>query len=92
MAQITNKTEVIYPATIDLKVIMLVSSGDKKNIFDLNGILQKLNIPLKKEWKISKSSAGKYSSYTGKVTVASKEVMYKLFEELSNHPLVKFAI
>lgn len=89
---VKNSKEVIYPVTIDLKVIMLADSGDAKNISDLNIILEKFSIPLKKEWTVSKSSAGNYRCYTGKVYIESKDLMYALFAELNQHPNVKFAI
>lgn len=89
---VKNSKEVIYPVTIDLKVIMLADSGDAKNISDLNLILEKFSIPLKKEWTVSKSSAGNYRCYTGKVYIESKDLMYALFAELNQHPNVKFAI
>lgn len=89
---VKNSKEVIYPVTIDLKVIMLADSGDEKNISDLNLILEKFSIPLKKEWTVSKSSAGNYRCYTGKVYIESKDLMYALFAELNQHQAVKFAI
>lgn len=88
----TTTSEVIYPVDIDLKVIMLSDAGDTKNIFDLNLILEKYSITLKKEWVVSKSSAGNYRCYTGKVYIESKDLMYALFVELNQHPNVKFAI
>ncbi len=89
---IHKKEEIKYPVTIDLKVIMTSESGDEKNISDLNKILSKFDVPLKKEWIISKSNAGSYMCYTGKVYIASKDIMYMLFEELKKHQGVKFAI
>ncbi len=87
-----QEKEIKYPVTIDLKVIMTSDAGDEKNINDLNKILSKFNVPLKKEWIVSKSNAGNYMCYTGKVYIASKDVMYMLFEELKRHQSVKFAI
>jgi len=87
-----QQKEIKYPVTIDLKVIMTSDAGDEKNISDLNKILSKFDIPLKKEWTVSKSNAGNYISYTGKVYIASKDIMYMLFEELKRHQSVKFAI
>lgn len=87
-----QEKEIKYPITIDLKVIMTSESGDEKNISDLNKILSKFGVPLKKEWIVSKSNAGNYMCYTGKVYIASKDVMYMLFEELRKHQCVKFAI
>ena len=89
---IHKKEDIKYPVTINLKVIMTSDSGDEKNIRDLNEILNKFDIPLKKEWVISKSNAGNYMCYTGHVYIASKDVMYMLFEELKKHQSVKFAI
>ena len=89
---IHKKEEIKYPVTIDLKVIMTSESGDEKNMSDLNKILSKFDVPLKKEWIVSKSNAGNYMCYTGKVYIASKDVMYLLFEELKRHQSVKFAI
>ncbi|HNW82515.1 MAG TPA: DUF493 family protein [bacterium] len=88
----TTTSEVIYPVEIHLKVIMFSDAGDEKNISDLNLILEKFSIPLKKDWTVSKSSAGNYRCYTGKVYIESKELMYALFAELNQHPNVKFAI
>jgi len=45
-----QEREIKYPVTIDLKVIMTSESGDEKNISDLNKILSKFDVPLKKEW------------------------------------------
>lgn len=87
-----QEREIKYPVTIDLKVIMTSESGDEKNMSDLNKILSKFDVPLKKEWIVSKSNAGNYMCYTGKVYIASKDVMYLLFEELKKHQSVKFAI
>lgn len=87
-----QEREIKYPVTIDLKVIMTSESGDEKNISDLNKILSKFDVPLKKEWIISKSNAGNYMCYTGRVYIGSKDVMYMLFEELKRHQSVKFAI
>ena len=87
-----QEREIKYPVTIDLKVIMTSESGDEKNISDLNKILSKFDVPLKKEWIVSKSNAGNYMCYTGKVYIASKDIMYMLFEELKKHQGVKFAI
>lgn len=87
-----QEKEIKYPVTIDLKVIMTSESSDEKNISDLNKILSKFDVPLKKEWIVSKSNAGNYMCYTGKVYIASKDVMYMLFEELRKHQCVKFAI
>ena len=87
-----HKKEIKYPVTIDLKVIMTSDAGDEKNMSDLNKILSKFDVPLKKEWIVSKSNAGNYMCYTGKVYIASKDVMYLLFEELKKHQGVKFAI
>jgi len=87
-----QEKEIKYPVTIDLKVIMTSESGDEKNISDLNKILNKFDVPMKKDWTVSSSSAGNYISYTGKVYIASKDVMYMLFEELKKHQGIKFAI
>ncbi len=89
---VNTNSEVIYPVTIDLKVIMFSVPGDEKNISDLNAILNRLMIPLTKEWTVTKSTGGNYNSYTGKIFITSKEIMYSLFQELNRHPNVKFAI
>lgn len=88
----TQEKELKYPITIALKVIMTYDAGDQKNISDLDNILEKLNIPLEKQWTTSKSNAGNYMCYTRKVYIATKDIMYALFEELGKHPSVKFAI
>jgi putative lipoic acid-binding regulatory protein len=87
-----QEKEIKYPVTIALKVIMTSDAGDEKNISDLNKILSKFDVPLKKEWIVSKSNAGNYMCYTGRVYIASKDIMYMLFEELRKHQGVKFAI
>lgn len=92
MNQKKKKPEIKYPLTFDLKVIMISKPGDSQNMAALNIILEDLLIELKKNWSLKKSESGNYTTYTGKITVKSKEQMHALYGKLKDHPSVKFAL
>jgi putative lipoic acid-binding regulatory protein len=81
-----------YPVEFAIKIIMTSEAGIEKNIGDLNNILNKFAIRIKKTWSHVESSKGNYVSYTGVLTIDTKSQMYALYGELSRHPDIKYAI
>lgn len=80
-----------FPVTFDLKVIMEVAIHKNGSRKYLESILEKCQVP-HSGWSEKFSSAGKYISYSVKITLQSQLIMDKLYSLLKEEPAVKFAV
>jgi putative lipoic acid-binding regulatory protein len=87
-----NKSEQLsFPVTFELKVIMDATIPDKVNTTNIEGLLNKMNIP-KKGLRNRLSEKGRYMSYTYEVTIIDHATLKELYKELKTLPGIKMAI
>ncbi|RLD85087.1 MAG: hypothetical protein DRJ09_13315 [Bacteroidetes bacterium] len=80
-----------FPVTFNLKAVMTGTRFDDDNKQDIVSVFMKLDIAYTYlDKKISKN--GTYTSFTYKVTLGSKNQMYKMYEELRTIENLKFAL
>ena len=90
MADIEGKT-IEFPVTFELKAVMMGTDMDTENKGKLVAVFDKLKI--KHNYRDKKvSSKGTYTSFTFEVSLNSKEIMDKLYEDLKNVEGLKFAL
>lgn len=82
-----NKSELKFPVTYDLKVIM-ESGNDEENQAAIKKVLDDLKIP-NSNWDIKDSSLGNYKRYSVKIIVISKKRMEELYNVMPKIPKVK---
>jgi len=83
--------QVKYPVTYNLKAVMDGTRYDDENKEDIVNIFKKLDIVYSYLDK-KLSSKGSYVSFTYKVTLTSKDQMYKMYEGLRALNSLKFAL
>ena len=80
-----------YPVTYQLKAIMDATRFDDDNKQDLTDVFRNLEIPYSYLDK-KLSAKGTYVSFTYKVTLFSKEQMYRMYADLRALKSLKFAL
>ena len=83
--------EVEYPVTYNMKAVMDGSRFDDDNKEDIVNVFKNLDIVYSFLDK-KLSSNGTYVSFTYKVTITSKDQMYKMYAELRAIKSLKFAL
>jgi putative lipoic acid-binding regulatory protein len=86
-----GKEAVTYPVSFDLKAIIDAGFSESSSKTRMEGIMDGLGVRFT-NWRIKKSSAGRYNSYTILVDIESREMLNKLYEELKTVPGLKFAL
>jgi len=80
-----------FPVTFNLKAVMTGTRFDDDNKQDIVSVFSSLNIPYAYlDKKVSKN--GTYTSFTYKITLVSKDQMYKMYEQLRAIENLKFAL
>gem|GEM_PF-37183 len=80
-----------FPVSFNLKAVMTGTRFDDDNKQDIVSVFSKLNIAYTYlDKKVSKN--GTYTSFTYKVTISSKDQMYKMYELLRAIENLKFAL
>ena len=80
-----------YPVTYRLKAVMDGTRFDDENKQDIVGVLKNLNIEYSYVDK-KLSSKGNYVSFTYKVTLNSKDQLYKMYEGLRALDSLQFVL
>ncbi len=86
-----NGQNIEYPVTYQLKAVMDGTRFDDDNKQDIVGVLKDLDIIYSYLDK-KLSSKGNYVSFTYKVTLTSKDQLYKMYEGLRALDSLKFAL
>ena len=90
MADMEGKV-IEFPVTFELKAVMTGTDMDVENKGKLLAVFDKLKI--KHTYRDKKiSSKGTYTSFTFEVSLDSKEIMDKLYEDLKSVEGLKFAL
>ncbi|HAR62989.1 MAG: hypothetical protein DKM50_03825 [Candidatus Margulisiibacteriota bacterium] len=84
-------SKVQYPVTFELKVIIEAIKPEQENLGLLVEIFDGLRVSYSKV-STNASKTGKYVSFSVKVTIVSKEIFDRLYEEIGKIPHVKAAI
>ena len=80
-----------FPVTFNLKAVMTGTRFDDENKQDIVSVFNQLKIPYTYlDKKVSKN--GTYTSFTYKITLESKDQMYKMYEQLRAIDNLKFAL
>lgn len=80
-----------FPATFQLKVVMVATSTDDENKNKISSLLGSLKI-VNNYINSKSSSKGTYISYHYNVTLISKSQMETMYQQLKSVPGLKFAI
>lgn len=86
-----GKEAVKYPVSFDLKAIIDAGFSEGSSKSKMEDIMDKLGVTYS-NWRIKKSSAGKYNSFTLLVDIESSEMLNRLYDELKTIPGLKFAL
>ncbi len=86
-----HQQDLKFPVTFNLKAVMTGTRFDDDNKQDIVLVFNKLNIPYTYLDK-KVSSKGTYTSFTYKVTLTGRNVMYKMYEQLRAIENLKFAL
>ena len=80
-----------FPVTFNLKAVMIGTRFDDENKQDIVSVFKKLDIQYTYLDK-KVSAKGTYTSFTYKITLADKNQMYKMYEQLRAIENLKFAL
>ncbi len=80
-----------FPVTFNLKAVMTGTRFDDENKQDIVSVFKKLDIQYTYLDK-KVSAKGTYTSFTYKITLADKNQMYKMYEQLRAIENLKFAL
>jgi putative lipoic acid-binding regulatory protein len=83
--------ELKYPQSVHMKIIMYNSfpAGDNEDV--LKRVFRTRNIP-HGSWTNRLSNGGKYISFTVTLEIATRELLYGLYEDLRKESRVKYVI
>jgi len=89
--QLLDRSNLRFPLSYTLKVIMDATLSDQENEAGLSRVLSDLSIPFAiKNQRLSTS--GFYMTYSIMVTINTYETMRSLYIKLKNVPGLKFAV
>jgi putative lipoic acid-binding regulatory protein len=86
-----GKTEIDYPVSFDLKVIMNMTRPVSEQTKYLEDVFSSLHIP-NSSWRNKSSKQGNYMSHTIHVTIMNQSILEELYSKLKSNPEIKFAL